>query len=406
MCGLQSLRLFSSVLHTPFHSRTAPLVRGNDWRRWSGYAIASAYDTVYDREYAAIRNAAALFDVSPLYKYLIRGKDSARLLDRMVTRDVRRCAVGRVLYTTWCDENGKVIDDGTISRLDDTTFRLTSADPSLHWLLLNGDGMDVVIADVSASTAALALQGPLSRVILEQLSDTPLAQLKYFHFARTKLSGIPVSVSRTGYTGDLGFELWLDASRAVELWDALMSAGNHYGITPAGIWALDVARIEAGLIMLGVDYHSAHHAMIDAQFSSPYELGLGWTVSRNKGPYNGSRALRAEVDREAQWRFVGIDVDWESLERLYAAHHLSPALPGNAWRASVPLYVDGAQVGYASSGCWSPLLKKYIALAHVRAPHFVDGTRVGFEMTVEHERKLAAATVASLPFLDLPRKKA
>ena len=391
---------------TPFHGRTAPLVRGNDWRRWNGYSVASAYDTVHDREYASVRNSAALFDVSPLCKYIISGRDAVRMLDRMVTRDVSECAVGRVLYTTWCDERGKVIDDGTLSRLDEQVFRLTSGDPSLRWLELNGAGMDVRIADVTEQTAALALQGPLSRYILERLSPESLLSLKYFRLLHTTLRDIPVTVSRTGYTGDLGYEIWVDSARASQLWDALIEAGTAFGMTPAGIWALDVARIEAGLIMLGVDYHTAHHALIDAQFSSPFELSLAWTVSNTKERFNGARALRHERAREGAWRLVGVDVDWESLEQLYAVHGLPPSLPTTAWRASVPLYADGKQAGYATSGCWSPLLKKYIALAHVRAPHHADGTRVGFEVTVEHERRIASATVTTLPFLDLPRKRA
>ncbi len=390
---------------TPFHSRTAPLVRAQTWRRWSGYQVASSYEPAHDREYAAVRNSAALIDVSPLFKYIISGRDAVRLLDRMLTRDVTKCAVGRVFYTTWCDAHGKVIDDGTLSRLDENRFRLTSAEPSLRWLQMNGAGMEVRIEDVSERTAAVALQGPLSRTILQQICPASLSALGYFQLLHTELSGTPVTISRTGYTGDLGYEIWVDADRAVSLWDTLTSSGADYGITPAGIWALDVARIEAGLIMLGVDYHSAHHALIDAQFSSPFELGLGWSVSATKGPFNGRQALHAERQRDAAWMFVGLDIEWESLERLYAAHGLPPSLPTIAWRTSAPVYVDGVQIGYASSGCWSPLLKKYLALAHIRAPHFAPGTRVGFEVTVEHERKLAAATITRLPFLDLPRKR-
>ena len=231
---------------TPFHERTAPLIRAQTWRRWAGYQVASAYDPHPEREYAAVRNAAALFDVSPLYKYRIGGRDAARLLDRMVTRDVTKCAVGQVLYTPWCDAEGKVIDDGTISRLDDATFRLTSAEPNLRWLSMNAVGLDVTIEEVSARTAALALQGPRSRTILEELSPANLRELKYFRLVHTTVRDIPVTISRTGYTGDLGYELWVDAERAVSLWDALIEGGIPYGITPAGIWALDIARIAAG----------------------------------------------------------------------------------------------------------------------------------------------------------------
>src|ERR1043166_1607126 len=359
---------------TPFHRRTAPLVQGQAWRRWGGYSVASAYEPQPEHEYAAIRNAAALIDVSPLYKYLVSGRDAARLLDRMVTRDVAKCRVGQVMYTPWCDGHGKVIDDGTISRLGESRFRLTSAEPNLRWLSLSAAGMDVVIEDASERLGALALQGPLSRAMLEEVTGAGLDGLRYFRLVETTVRGIPVTISRTGYTGDLGFELWVDAERAVPLWDALIEAGAAYGITPAGIWALDLARIEAGLVMLDVDYYSSHHAMIPAQESSPLELGLDWTVSWQKGPFNGRRALRSERDRGADWRLVGIAVDWTSLESLFAEVRLAPQLPSVAWRASVPVYRSGSQIGYATSGCWSPLLKQSLALAHLRAPHNTPGT--------------------------------
>jgi aminomethyltransferase len=393
------------LLETPFHARTAPLIRAQTWRRWAGHQVASAYDPHPDREYAAIRNAAALLDVSPLYKYLITGRDAARLLDRMVTRDVAKCAVGQVLYTPWCDVRGKVLDDGTISRLDEGTYRLTSAEPNVRWLRLNAQGMDVTIEEVSAKLGALALQGPRSRDILQELSKTDLSTLKYFRLVHTKLRDFPVTISRTGYTGDLGYEIWVPADDAVGVWDALVDAGTPHGLVPAGIWALDIARIEAGLIMLDVDYYSAHHALIEDQKSSPYEINLGWTVSETKGPFNGQRALRAEKTRGAAWNFVGLEVDWVSFERLHLERGLAPHVPNVAWRASAPIYRSGKQVGYATSGTWSPLLKKYLVLGHVEAEHGTPGTDVELEMTVEHRRKRPRATLRKLPFFDPPRKK-
>src|ERR1041384_6113684 len=311
---------------TPFHPRTAPLVQGNAWRRWSGYSVASAYELQHEREYAAIRSAAALIDVSPLCKYLVSGPDAARLLDRMVTRDVTKCRVGQVMYTPWCDARGKVIDDGTVSRLGESRYRLTSAEPNLRWLSLSAAGMDVTIEDVSERTAALALQGPLSRAVLEQASGHELGGLRYFRLQETRVRGIPVTISRTGYTGDLGFELWVDAGRAVPLWDALIEAGAPYGLGPAG----------------------------------------GWGVR--------PRPLTAERARGPEWGLAGLAVDWASLEVLYARVGLPPQLPAVAWRTSAPVYRDGAQIGYATSGCWSPLLKRYLALAHLRAPWFAPGT--------------------------------
>jgi aminomethyltransferase len=391
---------------TPFHSRTAALCASHAWRRWAGFVVASSYELAHEREYHAIRSSAALLDVSPLYKYILRGKDAARLLDRVVTRDVARAKVGEVLYTAWCDAAGKVLDDGTISRLDGETFRLTSADPNLRWLEDNALGLDVAIEDASESTAALALQGPGSRAILQELADRDLAGLKYFRLTAARLRGIPVTISRTGYTGDLGFELWLDATHALALWDALIEAGAPYGITPAGMLALDVARIEAGLMLMDVDYVPARKALIDSQTSSPFELDLGWTVNLEKEYFVGRSALAEERRRGSRWRFVGIEVEWDALERLYAEVGLAPRLPTTAWRASVPLYADGDQAGYATSGAWSPLLKRYIALAHLESRWAAPGTPLEMEVTVEHRRKRAAARVVKKPFFDPERKRA
>ena len=389
---------------TPFHARTSALQQSQAWRRWAGYIAASSYELSHDREYAAIRNSAALFDVTPLYKYHITGRDAAALLNRVITRDVNKLAIGQVYYTPWCNADGKVIDDGTVARLDENSYRMTSAEANLRWLHMNALKLDVQIRDVSGEIAAVSLQGPTSRAILEALG-AGIADLKYFRLRKTKIRDIPVEVSRTGYTGDLGYEVWTSNENAVALWDALIEAGSDYGILPAGLLALDVARNEAGLILLDVDYVSARHALIDMQFSSPFEINLGWAVAKDKVPFVGQKPLDAERGKPSGWHFVGVDVDWESLERLYAAVGLPPRLPTQAWRASVPLYKGGNQIGYATSGCWSPLLKKYIALAHVQAPNNAEGTNVEFEVTVEHRRKRAAAKITKLPFFDPPRKR-
>lgn len=392
--------------YTPFHPRTGPLMEANKaWRRWAGYFVASAYESHHDREYAAIRNAAALIDVTPLWKYLVRGKDAEKLLDRVVTRDVTKCKVGQVLYTSWCDAHGKVIDDGTISRLEPDVFRMTSADPSIRWLELNGTGMDVTIEDISFKWAALSIQGPRSREVLVEAADGDVAGLKYFRLCAAKIAGAPVHVSRTGYTGDLGYEIWIPNEHAVAVWDRLMEVGARFGLTPAGIWALDVARIEAGLIMAEVDYVSAHKAIIPSQFSTPFELNLGWAVSLEKGDFVGKAALAKEKAEGSSWQLVGIDVDWPSLEALYLDKGVPPHLPGVAFRSSVPLYAEERQVGYCSSGCWSPMLKKYIALAHVEARFAKPGTELGMEMTVEHHRRQALARVTALPFFNPDRKR-
>ena len=298
-----------------------------------------------------------------------------------------------------------MIDDGTVWRLDDRAFRLTSADPSLRWLHQNAFGLNVKIDDVSDSIATLSLQGPLSRDILRHAFGVGLDDLKYFRLTTGLLSDIPVTITRTGYTGDLGYELWVDAQHAEALWDTLMEAGKPYQITPAGMLALDLARIEAGLLLIEVDYVSTHRAIVESRKSSPYELGLGWTVSADKAPFVGQRALRAEKQRGPAWQFVGVEVEWDSLERLYAAEGLPPQLPTVAWRTSIPIYSNGRQVGYATSGCWSPLLKKYIALAHLESAYANPDMPVRIEITVEHKRMQAAARVTRIPFFDPERKR-
>ena len=392
--------------HTPFHARTAALNEGQAWRRWAGCVVASAYELQHDREYHAIRSAAALLDISPLHKYLVTGPDAARLLDRVVTRDVSRCAVGQVMYTPWCDARGKQIDDGTVARLGEVAFRLTSAEPNLRWLHLNASGLHVVLADESDCVAALAVQGPASRVILERAAEADLSGLKFFRLTRATIRGMPVTISRTGYTGDLGYEVWLNTADALPLWDALLEAGTPYGLTPAGMLALDVSRIEAGLLLLDVDYVSAHRAVIEGQKSSPLELNLAWTVALEKPAFVGRAALADEARRGVAWRLAGVEVDWVSLERLFTDVGLPPKLPITAWRSSVPLYAEGVQVGYATSGCWSPLLKRYIALAHLGARYAAPGTGLWMEVTVEHRRRQAAARVVPTPFFNPARKRA
>jgi glycine cleavage system T protein (aminomethyltransferase) len=393
--------------YTPFHRRTSVLMEGQAWRRWAGHLVASSYDLTHDREYAAIRNAAALIDVTPLYKYAVSGRDAARLLDRVIVRDMAKLKVGQVYYTPWCDAHGKVIDDGTVARLDETTFRMTAADPSLRWLTMNAAGMDVAVEDVTDSTCALAVQGPRAREVLAAAAEKgDAASLKFFRIAPVTIGGVPVTVSRTGYTGDLGYEVWIPSDRAVSVWDAIVRAGAPFGLVPAGIWALDIARIEAGLLMADIDYVSSHKALIEPQKSSPFELGLGWSVSLEKGPFVGKKALVKEKGEGSPWQFVGIDVDWDSLEAAYAEVDLPPRLPTIAWRVSVPLYAGSRQVGYASSGCWSPILKRYIALAHLETPWSKPGTEVDMEITVEHRRKKALARVAETPFFNPERKRA
>ena len=390
---------------TPFHSRTARLIQAQNWRRWSGYLAASSYELHHDREYWAIRNSAALIDVSPLYKYRIEGPDAERLLDRVVTRDVTKCKLHQVLYTPWCDEDGKVMDDGTLARLADDSFRLTSAEPNLRWLQDNALGMHVSIRDVSDALAALALQGPNARRILHDAANGVADDLRFFRLTKGEIGGVPVEITRTGYTGDLGYEIWTEPANAEALWDGLIEAGDAHRILPAGMLALDIARVEAGLVLIGVDYVPAHRAIIEDRKSSPFELGLGWTVKLDKAGFVGRAALIAEKERGPEWEFRGLDVSWDSLEALYGEVGLPPQLPSEGWRTSVPVYSGSTQVGYATSGCWSPLLKKYIALAHIQTRYAGVGTDLHMEVTVEHYRKKAMARVVESQFFNPERKR-
>jgi aminomethyltransferase len=391
---------------TPFHERTSKLCLPQNWRRWAGYLVVGSYDLTLDREYWAIRNAAALIDVTPLMKYIIRGKDASRLLNRVVTRDMDKLKVGQVYYTGWCDDEGKMIDDGTISRLDEGTYRMTSADPNLRWLSMNAVGLEVEITEVTDNVAALSFQGPNSRKILNKVADDPVDALKYFRLMHNRVDGIPVTVSRTGYTGDLGFEIWMEAKDALTIWDALMDAGADFGITPVGILAMDMTRVEAGLFMIEVDYTSTNHAWIEPQKSSPFELGLDWTVALDKkGYFVGRRALERERREGSAWKLMGLEVEWEGMEHLFKSVGLPPQIPGMAMRGSLPIMVGNVQVGYSSTSTWSPLLKKYIALGHLQKPYYEVGTNVSMEITVEHHRQHAPARVVKLPFYEPEWKK-
>ena len=390
---------------SPFFKRTSKLNESQEWRRWSGFLAATNYELHHENEYFAIRTKAALLDITPLKKYIIEGPDSQRFLNRLVTRNISICKVGQVMYTPWCDEEGKVIDDGTVQRLSENKFRITSAEPNLNWIQHNATGMDLTVTDDSVSTAALALQGPNSRDILNEVASDSLDSLKFFWMMDTTFGDISVSISRTGYTGDLGYEIWINPKDAIAVWDLLLDKGKSFGITPTGLQALDIARIEAGLILLDVDYVSSRHALIESRKSSPYELGLGWAVKMKKKDFIGKAALEAEVVRGPEWDFVGIEIQWHELEKHFRKAGLAPGLPSTAWRTSTPLYKGSKQVGYATSGAWSPILKRYIALAHVKSEYADEGSELMFELKVEHYRKLTPAKVVKTPFFDPERKR-
>ena len=389
---------------TPLHSRTGPLCQTLEWRDWSGYFSAVTYEPNHEVEYYAVRNAAGLIDVSPLFKYEITGPDAERLVDRVMTRDIAKCRVGQVMYSPWCDDDGKVIDDGTISRLGENHFRVTAADPSLRWFQDVGYGMRAEVRDVSASLAALALQGPNSRAILQQVfRDTDFNGLPYYHLLTANFQDQDITVTRTGYTGDLGYEIWINSEHAPMLWDRLVEVGRNYGLKPVGLGALDMLRVEAGLLLIEVDYTSSPHARIPSQKSSPFELGLGWAVSGSKGDFVGKRAL--ETDEPTPRQLAGLVVDWLDLEKLFGQVTLPPQVAGRATRIPVPLYANGRHVGQATSMVFSPILKKYIALGTIQSDYAQLGRRVGFEVTVEYERLKAKATVSKPPFYDPEHKR-
>jgi aminomethyltransferase len=389
---------------TPFHPRTLPLCASLNYREWAGYYAVSAYEAHHEHEYNAIRNAAALIDVSPLYKYLVSGPDAGRLVDRVITRDATKIAPGQVIYTPWCDERGKTIDDGTVTRLDDTTWRWTAADPSLRWLRQNAAGLNVTIEDISERLAALALQGPTSGGLLRAVADADIDGLKYFRMTGGVIEGVPVQISRTGYTGDLGYEIWVERNGALQVWDALMARGTAFDIRPTGMLALDVARIEAGLLLVDVDFNGSRKSLIDAQRYSPYEMGLGRLVSDAKGPFVGRTPLRDEKRAGPKRQVAGLEISWTEIETLYSRHGLPTQVPTTASRAPVPVYRGGRQVGKATSTTWSPVLKKLIALATIDAPSFAVGTGLEIEMTVEAVRHRVRAHVVPTPFYNPPRK--
>jgi len=391
---------------TAVHERTFALCESLNYREWSGYYAVSAYEGHHEHEYNAIRNAAALIDVSPLFKYAISGRDAARFIDRLITRDVSKMSVGQVFYTPWCDERGRVIDDGTVSRLAEQRFRWTAADPSLRWFRQNAAGMSVEIEDVSEQVAALALQGPTSAQLLRAVAEADIDRLKYFRVTSGTIAGVRVEISRTGYTGDLGYEIWMASNDALRVWDALIDGGRPFDIRPAGMLALDVARVEAGLLLIEVDFFSSKKAMIPTQMYSPYELGMARLVNLEKGRFIGQAALREEHARGHARQIIGLEVDWPEVEEIYEKLGLPPTVGATASRIAVPVYRGGRQVGKATTTTWSPVLKRMIALATVERPHYAEGTKLQIEMTVEAVRHRVAATVVKTPFFNPPRKMA
>jgi len=394
-------------IKSPFFPRTSQLCTSMNWKEWAGYHAVSSYETLHDGEYFAFRYSAGLLDITPLFKYSVKGPDAATFLSRITVRDISKLKVGRVTYCCWCTDEGKVVDDGTVMRRGEQDFFVTSADPCYSWFSRFARGYDISLKDISYQIAGLALQGPTSRDILKQVCDADLDNLKFFSTRVTNVDKFEIYISRTGYTGDLGYELWVENEHAPYLWDALMKEGKNYDMRPAGLNALDVTRVEAGLILKDVDYYNALHSLIEDRMSSPYEISLGWTVNLDREPFNGQAALRAEKRTGSKWSIVGLDMDWVEIEGLYDRFRLPPEIGRMAWRDSIPIYSDtdtNHQIGYATSGTWSPILKKNIAMATIEKKYDKLGAKVQIEMTVEHKRHTVTAIVSKAQFFNPERK--
>ena len=381
------------LLPTPFHARSRAASRVDQFVPWAGYTTVDVYTTV-EQEYFAIRNTCSVYDLTPMVKYRVTGTDAERYLNRLVTRDVRKLKPNRVAYTVWCNDAGRVIDDGTIFRLAASEFLLCTAERQLNWLLDSAIGFDVAIAEITETIAALSLQGPTSCGVLKSAGLTGVERLKPFDIGHFTLDNRPITVSRTGFTGDLGYELWMEPRDAEFVWDSLMAAGSSRGIRPIGSQALNMARIEAGFIMPNLDFVSSETTVPIGRDRSPYELGLEWLVDLKKGHFNGRRALLEEQRSGPARRLVGLDID------------------GNKPAEKALLYADRhcrREIGAISSAMWSPTCKRNIALAMVDAPHFDMGRQIWAEIylcrELVWERRVARAVVTEKPFFAPERRK-
>ena len=394
------------TLETPFHPRTAELNQARRWRKWSGFFIADSYFPAHDLEYHAIRFSAALFDVTPMCKYRITGPDAAKLVDRVITRRVERIKPMRAIYTPWCDHDGRVLDDGTVALLADGSYFWTAAEPQHGWLEAASEGLNATIEDMTEKLCALSLQGPHARDVLSAAVGRDMSDLPFFGRADVTIGGTAVGISRTGYSGDLGYELWMPFDEALPVWDALIKSGEDYTLRVAGMEALDVARLEAGLIMAGVDYHSSRTARHPSLAISPYEIGMDRLVDLDKPAFIGKRALMNEVAAGGPaTRLVGLELDLNVFEDAYLDLGYPIEHPLRAWRHVTPLTRKGETIGRATSGTFSPLLKRSIALGFLPVKHAEVGSTVGIEWQIEETRQTIPATVVPLPFLDLPRKR-
>ena len=381
------------LLETPFYDRARALSQNDAYVPWAGYTTVDVFTTV-EQEYFAIRNASTLYDLTPMVKYRVAGQDAERYLNRLVTRDVRKLKAGRVSYVVWCNDRGHLIDDGTIFRLGQAEFRICTAERNLDWLLDSAIGFDVTVEEITTSIAALSMQGPTSCFILKRFGLAGIERLKPFEIGEFTAVGRTIMVSRTGFTGDLGYELWMRPEDGLTIWDELMAAGQSRGLRAIGSQALNMARIEAGFLMPNVDFVSAEHTIRTGRDRSPLELGLGWLVDFDKPHFNGRRALLAERSRGPARMLVGLDVS------------------GNKPAHGALLYADRESkrdVGHVTSAMWSPTCKRNIALAMVEAPHFTTGTEVWADIYLNRElvweRRMASSRIVERPFFAPIRRR-
>ena len=395
---------------TPFHERTSALNQTGLWSHWAGHLAANRYQVSDKFEYFAVRNAAGVFDTSPLYKYRITGRDAERFLSGMLARDIRACPPGHAQYTTWLDDRGFVLEDAVIQHRAPDEYLLTAAEPNLAYFADRVGRLAVTVTDVSLDIGALAIQGPRSRALLASLVPA-VAELPFFGITSGEIGGRPVTMTRTGYTGDLGYEVWCATPDAITVWDTLWEAFDGRGVLPYGLAALYMLRIEAGLLLLGKDFDSSRFAFNDAHRSTPIELGWSWMfrdLATDDRAFIGRRALEHEIaERTSRWKMSGLVVDWEDYERVYDGAGLIPPKDHAPVHEDWMVYDDDAQrVGYATSFMYSPILQRHVALARVRPDLARVGTRVRLEFTVDHHYEKVAAHVARLPLFNPQRKAA
>ncbi len=395
------------LLKTPFHDRVEVLNQTYDWSHWAGHLVVDRYQMSEKFEYFAIRNSAAYFDTSPLYKYRFSGRDAERFLSGVLARDIRKCRVGQAQYTIWCDDRGFVLEDGVILRTGPDEFLLTAAEPNLAYFSDLVGYESVEIEDVSTEWAGLALQGPRSRRILSNLAPE-IADIGYFHVTPAKIGGAETIVSRTGFTGDLGYEIWVPSDEALGVWDAVVDASAGHGVVPFGQIALLMARLEAGLLLINVDFESSRFAFNDEHRSTPVELGFGWMFRDLDRPFIGRNAIRRELaDGTARWRLMGLVVDHADYDSKYRAAGLVPPKDHHPVHEDMMVYDDDVnRVGYATSFMYSPMLQRHIALARVRPELAEPGTELNLEFTINHRYVQVGAHVAKLPLYNPERKTA